>query len=335
MKLSELAREIGGVLDGADVEITGVSNLDVQAPGTIAYVEDKRKLAVFADSPVSALIVGRDVEYAGKPVVRVDDVKLAFAKLLGLFDTNGKYAHGVYPAAHVDITAKIGKHVTVMPFASIMENASVGDDTVIYSNVFIGRNVKIGTGCVIKAGAAVMDNCVVGDRCILHPNCVIGGDGFGYTPVNGRQVKIPQIGRVVLEDDVEVGACSTIDRATIGDTVIGSGVKIDNLVQVAHNCRIGENTILVSQVGIGGSTTVGKNCILAGQVGVTDHAGIGDNVVVLAKTGIDSKHVESGKVLFGIPARDVMTAKRIYAAEERLPELVKTVRGLTKEKNNE
>ncbi len=155
---------------------------------------------------------------------------------------------------------------------------------------------------------------MLGGGVILQPNSVVGSDGFGYVPVDGGQYKIPQIGKVVLEKDVEVGACTTIDRATITETNVGKGVKIDNLVQIAHNCKIGENTILVTQVGIAGSTKVGKNCIFAGQSGVTDHAEIGDNVVILARSGIDTKHVESGKILFGSPAREVMAMKRIVIA---------------------
>ncbi len=332
MKLSELAKILGGKLEGDDIEVGGVSNLDEQKPGTVAYVENAKRLPNFADSCVAALVMDPSVEYSGKPVIRVENIKLAFAKLLGAFDPFGKFPAKVYPNVFIDPSAKIGKNVTVMPFATILEDSQVGDGTVVFPNTYVGRGVKIGRDCTIKSGVAIMDGCEIGDRVVIHPNSVIGGDGFGYAQCDGKYHKIPQIGKVVIEDDVEIGACVTIDRATISETVVAKGVKIDNLVQIAHNCRVGEDTVLMSQVGIAGSTKVGKNCILAGQVGVTDHADIGDGVIIMAKTGVDAKHIESGKVLFGIPARDAMFAKRIMAAEERLPELLKTVRAMNKEK---
>lgn len=329
IKLSEIARLTGGELQGTDCDISGISDLENQQPGTIAYAENKKSSEALSSSAVAALIINRGLSTA-KPCVVVDHAKLAFSKVLEYFSPYKPYPAGVCTGAHIEVSAVLGANVSVQPGAVIMNNSRIGDGTVIYPNVYIGRDVVIGRNCVIKAGVAVDDGTVLGDNVIIHHNAVIGGDGFGYIQKDGRNIKIPQIGRIIIGNDVEIGACSCVDRAMIGDTVIGDGVKIDNLVQVAHNVKLGENTILVSQVGIAGSTTLGKNCILAGQVGVADHISIGDNVVIMAQSGVEEKKVESGRVLFGYPARDFMETKRIFAAEARLPELLKRVAELEK-----
>ena len=335
MKLSEIAALIHGSLVGDDMEITGVSNLDHQDPKGIAYADSKKNLKILKNTAVAALILNKELEYDSKPVIKVSDAKRAFSILLRKFSPYSPYPSRVYPQAYVDDKASLGKNATVMPFACVMENAIIGDNTVIYPHVFIGKNCRIGADCIIKSGVKIDDFAEIGDRVIIHHNSVIGGDGFGYIQHDGRNEKIPQIGRIIIENDVEIGACVTVDRATIGETHIGRGVKIDNLVQIAHNVTIGENSIIVAQVGIAGSTTLGKNCILAGQVGVADHVTIGDNVVVMAQAGIDKKKIESDSVLFGTPARDVMLTKRIYASQEKLPDLIKTVRELKKRMENE
>ncbi len=335
MKLSEIAVLINGRLIGKDIEITEVSNLDHQSPDGIAYADSKKNLKLLADTPAAALIINEELEYSEKPVIKVKDAKRAFSIVLKRFSPYKPYPEKTYEQAYVSPSAKIGRNVTVMPFACIMDDTKIGDNTVIYPHVFIGKGCEIGANCVIKSGVKIDDLTIIGDRVIIHHNSVIGGDGFGYIQHDGQNEKIPQIGNIIIEDDVEIGAGVTVDRATIGATRIGRGVKIDNLVQIAHNVTIGENSILVAQVGIAGSTSLGKNCILAGQVGVADHVSIGDNVIVMAQAGIDKKKIESNSVLFGTPARDVMLTKRIYASLEKLPELVKTVRELKKRIENE
>jgi UDP-3-O-[3-hydroxymyristoyl] glucosamine N-acyltransferase len=204
-----------------------------------------------------------------------------------------------------------------------MDNARIGENTVIYSQVYIGKNVTVGKNCIIKAGVKIDDETVIGDNTIIHHNSVIGGEGFGYIGKDGLNIKIPHIGRIVIGNDVEIGSCVTVDRAEISETIIGDGVKIDNLVQIAHNVKIGEGTLIASCVGISGSSVIGSHCILAGQVGVADHVMLGDNVILLAQSGVRPGRVESNSVLFGTPALDAMKAKRIHAAMERLPEIVK------------
>jgi UDP-3-O-[3-hydroxymyristoyl] glucosamine N-acyltransferase len=331
MKLSEIARLIGEEVTGNDVEINGVSDLEHQEPHTIAYAENKRNLELLAVSSVAALIIPKGMAFSGKPVLLSENPKLAFSKVLALFSPYKSYPQQIYPNTYIEKSASIGKNVTIMPFACIMDNAQIGDKTVIYPQVFIGKNVKIGKNCIIKAGVKIDDETTIGDNVIIHHNSVIGGDGYGYIQKDEKNIKIPQIGRIVIEDDVEIGVCVAIDRATIGETRIGKGTKIDNLVQIAHNVKIGENSIIISQVGIAGSSTIGKNCIITGQAGVSDHVTLGDRVVVLAQSGIESKaNIESGKIVLGTPARDMMEQKRIYAGLTRLSELIKTVNELKK-----
>ncbi len=298
MKLSEIAKAIGGELTGNEVEITGVSDLENQSENTIAFADNKKNLEFLQKTNVAAIIIQKGIDCPDKPSIKVDEPKLSFIKVLEIFSPYKPYNNAIYPNVYIEKTAKIGKNVTILPFTNIMDNAVIGNDTIIYSQVFIGKNVKIGNNCLIKSGVKIDDETVIGNNVIIHHNSVIGGDGFGYIQKDGRNIKLPQTGRIIIEDDVELGACVTIDRATIGTTVIGRGVKVDNLVQIAHNVKIGENSIIISQTGIGGSTSIGKNCILTGQVGISDHVTIGDNVVILAGSGVESKKViESNKVL--------------------------------------
>jgi UDP-3-O-[3-hydroxymyristoyl] glucosamine N-acyltransferase len=330
MKLSRIAELINGEMTGNDTEISGISDLDSQKENTIAFADNKKHLELLSQTAVAALIVPSDLDCPLKPSIRVADPKLAFTKVLSLFSPYKPYQKKIYPNVYIEESAKIGKNVTILPFTNIMDHAEIGDETVIYSQVYIGKNVKIGKNCVIESGVKIDDESVIGDAVVIHHNSVIGGDGFGFIQKDGRNIKLPQIGKIVIEDEVEIGACVTIDRATMGETRISKGVIIDNLVQIAHNVKIGENSIIISQTGISGSSTIGKNCILTGQVGISDHVHIGDNVVILAKSGVEDRHVESGRVIFGYPARDVMEQKRIFASLPKLPELIKTVRELQK-----
>jgi UDP-3-O-[3-hydroxymyristoyl] glucosamine N-acyltransferase len=331
MKLSVIANKINEEFTGTDCEISGVSDLDSRTPGTIAFADNKKNLEIMANSPVAAIIMPKTLEYSAKPVIKADNPKLTFSKVLEIFSPYRPYKKEIYPNVYIEKTAKLGENVTILPFTNIMDYAEIGTGTVIYSQVFIGKNVKIGKNCVIKAGVKIDDETVVGDNVIIHHNAVLGGDGFGYIQKEGMNIKIPQTGKIIVEDDVEIGVCVTVDRATIGETIIGRGTKIDNLVQIAHNVKIGENSIIISQVGIGGSSTIGKNCIITGQVGIADHVTIGDNVLVLAQSGIESKQVlESNKFYFGTPAREMMEMKRIYSVMGRLPELAKTINEMKK-----
>lgn len=336
MKLSAIAALVGGKLQGADLEIEGLCDLSEQRPGTLAFADSKRNLEKLKNTAAGALLVPAGLECAEKPCVVVDDVRMAMIRILETFSPYKPYPVGVSPRAFVADTAVIGKNVTILPNATVMDHATVGDNSVIYPGAFIGKNAKIGADCVIKAGAVIDEGVELHDRVIVHHNAVIGGDGFGYLQKDGVSFKVPQIGKIIVKNDVEIGACTTVDRAAIGETVIGEGVKIDNLVQIAHNVNIGDHSILVSQVGVAGSSSIGKFCIIAGQAGIADHVKIGDKVVLMARTSIESNgNIEPGRVLFGTPARDIMEEKRIIIALGKLPEMIKTVRELSKKVNGE
>lgn len=336
MKLGELSRILSGNLFGEDVEISGVSDLEIQREGTIAFVESKKYLEFFEKTAVSALLLPEGLTSSVKPYIQVKDGKEAFAKLLSIFSTydikkRPKWQKSDFEGVFMEEGVEIEEDVIIFPFTTILAKTKIGRGTIIYSNCFIGRGVKIGSNCVIKSGVRIDDGIEIGDNVIIHHNSVIGGDGFGYYQKEGRNYKIPQIGRIRIGNDVEIGACVTIDRATIGETVIEDGVKIDNLVQIAHNVKIGKNTIIVAQVGVAGSSRIGSNCILAGQVGIADHVIIGDNVIVLAQSGVESgQKVESNQILFGTPAKPAIEEKRILVSLLKLPELVKKVSKIEK-----
>ncbi len=335
MKLSEIAKILDGKLMGEDTEINGVSDLNYQKTNTIAYVESEKFLSQMEDSNVSALLLPEGLTSSKKTYISVKKPKEAFAKLLDIFNKYKNIKPILKPSSfdgvYFENEVKIGKDVFIFPFTTVLSGTTIGENTVIYSNCFIGRDVKIGKNCIIKSGVKIDSNIEIGDNVIIHHNAVIGGDGFGYYQENGVSYKIPQIGTIKIGNNVEIGAGVTIDRATIGETVIEDGVKIDNLVHIAHNVRIGANSIIVAQVGIAGSTIIGKNCIFAGQVGIADHVEIGDNVVILAQSGVESKaKISNGEVMFGTPARPVMEEKRIIASLGRLPEMLKRLNKIEK-----
>ena len=329
MKLSRIAGIIKGSLNGGDIEITGVSDLEFQIPGTIAFAADRKNFEKLESSEASALILPPGLS-SSKPFIITKNPKIAFSKVLELFNPYKPYKREIYPEVYIEKGARIGLNVTILPFTAVMDNSSIGDNTVIYSQVFIGKNVRIGKNCIIKAGVKIDDESIIGDNVVVYHNTVIGGEGFGFIQKDGENIKMPQIGRIIIGDDVEIGAGVTIDRATVSETVIGKGVKIDNLVQIAHNVKIGEGTVIAAQTGISGSSTIGSHCVIAGQAGIADHAVIGDNVIVLAQSGVLPGRTESNSVLFGSPARDAMEEKRIHLSLSRLPELVKTIRLIKK-----
>ena len=329
MKFSAIASYLGLPYQGNDTEILGVSGIDDPRPDTLGFIENKRFLAQAENAPFSAIIIPEGLS-SSKPHIVSSNPKYHFSRVVELFSPYKPYEKTISPQAYIHPSAKIGKNVTILPFACIMEDVEIGDDTIIYPHVFIGKGSRIGSSCIIKSGVKIDDLTIIGDRVIIHHNTVVGGDGFGYVPHDGKNAKIPQIGRIRIGNDVEIGACVTIDRAALGETVIEDDVKIDNLVQIAHNVHIGAHSIIVAQVGIAGSSVLGEGCILAGQVGIADHVTIGDKVVVMAQSGVEDKEVPSGKILFGTPARDFMEQKRILAAQLRLPDLVKRVHEIEK-----
>ena len=263
-------------------------------------------------------------------LIKVDNAYESLAKLLNLYEMSKPKRTGIDARAYVAETAKIGKDVYIAPFACIGDHAEVGDNTVIHPHATVGGGAKIGSNCILYANSTVYHDCRVGNNCILHAGCVIGADGFGFAPTPQGYEKIPQIGIVILEDNVEVGANTCIDRATMGATVIHSGVKLDNLVQIAHNDEIGSHTVMAAQVGIAGSTKVGEWCMFGGQVGIAGHLKIGNQVNLGAQSGVPG-HIKSGSQLIGTPPMELKQFFKASIVQKSLPEMQIELRNLRKE----
>lgn len=325
MKLREIAEIISGEIKGdSEIEIKGVAGLADAMEGDITFLSDNRYLKDCLSSKASCVIVREFIEDITKTQIKVKNPYYAFATLLDLFHPKEKERKGISPLAYVSESARIGKGVTVYPFVFISDDAEIGEDTVIYPFVSVGKGSTIGSACLVYSNVTIREGVRIGNRVIIHAGAVIGSDGFGYVFEEGKHHKIPQIGGVLIEDDVEIGANVTIDRATTGNTIIGKGTKIDNLVQIGHNVRIGENTVIVAQVGIGGSTTIGKHVMLGGQAGVSDHAVIEDGTMVGAQSGVMG-HLKQG-IYSGtpvIPHREWLKASALFA---RLPEILKRIK---------
>ncbi len=332
MKFSveSLANYVNGVVEGNHLEeIYGLSEYHNGTKGTLTYAVDKEKFEVALKTEVSAIVVPYDFYSSEKTLIKVENPKFAIAKIAELFNPYTVLPMtGISDKACIGENVKIGKDVIIMPFVFIENDVEIDDKSVIYPNVYIGKGCKIGKNVKIMANVSIYPGTIIGNNVIIHAGAVIGSDGFGYVEHKGVHNKIPHIGRVIVEDNVEIGANTCIDRGFIGDTVISKGTKIDNLVQIAHNVKIGENGIIVSQAGIAGSTVIGNNVIIAGQAGIVDHAVIGNNVIIMAQAGVDSKKVDDNKILLGSPARDALEQKRIFVAETKLPELLKRVKEL-------
>jgi UDP-3-O-[3-hydroxymyristoyl] glucosamine N-acyltransferase len=320
----------GEVLGDGDLPISNARTLGEAQPGDITFVEHEKHLAAWHSSRASAAIVPGTVPVNGRPIIRVGDPLMAFAQVVQqLRGRPPVIAPSISPAAHIHPTARLAEGVFVGPFAAIGEGSVIGSNSVIHAGAHVGRSCKIGNNVVLHPHAIVSDDCNLGNRVVIHANTVIGADGFGYRAQQGKHVKVPQLGWVEVEDDVEIGACSTVDRGTFGATRIGMGTKIDNLVMIGHNCQIGKHNVLCSQVGIAGSCTTGDYVVMAGQVGVADHITIGDRVTILAKTGV-SGNVPSGSQIMGYPARSHKEFARSIWCLDKLPELRKEVSRIAK-----
>ncbi len=327
MKLGEIAAMLGGKMSGdPDREIVGVAGIIEAREGDITFLSDKRLARECSGSKASAVVVRDFIPNLDKPQIAVRNPQYAFARLLEHFYARPVSPAGVSGLAFVSESARIAGDVSVYPLAYISDDAVIGTGTVIYPGVFIGNGTVIGENCILYPNVSVREGVLIGSRVIIHPGTVIGADGFGYVFEEGRHYKIPQVGGVVIEDDVEIGANVTVDRATTGNTVVGKGTKIDNLVQIAHNVHIGRNVILCGQVGVSGSTTISDGVVLGGQVGVADHASIEAGVMIGAQSGVFGQ-VKPG-VYSGYPAiphRDWLRSSAIFA---KLPELSRKIKQL-------
>ena len=332
MRLSDLAILLDAELIGdGDVVISGAAGLEDAGPGDITFLARAGLGERLAASRAAAVIVGPELQ-PDRPALRVGDPYRVFAGLLQRLATplDRLFPAGVHPTAAVDPTATLGVDVCLGPGAVVGAGCQLGDRVRLGPHAVLEPDVTVGDDCVLYAHAVVRERCRLGRRVVLHPGCVVGADGFGYLPGPEGLLKIPQVGIVVLEDDVELGAGTCVDRATTGMTRIGAGTKLDNLVQVGHNVRIGRHSVFSAQTGISGSCTIGDGVFMGGQVGLADHIRVGDRVKVGAKSGLH-KDVPDDAAVFGYPAHDAVEAMRIAAALRRLPDLVKVVGRLQKQ----
>ncbi len=336
MKLRDIATMLSAEIVGSDaVEIGRVAKIEEAVEGDISFIANPKYTKFLGTTRASAVIVGKkqDVVEAGSvhpALLRVDDPYASFLKVLVTFNPpNDPLPPGIHPTAVIASSATLGMDVRIGAHVVIGERCIIGDKTMIVHGTVIGDGVKIGSSSLLYANVTVREECIIGSRVILHPGVVVGSDGFGFAPrPDGTYEKIPQLGIVVIEDDVEIGANTTIDRATMGETRIKRGVKLDNLIQVAHNVTIGENTVSAAQAGISGSTKIGKNAMIGGQVGITGHLEIADNTKIGAQSGIHHSIHQPGKTFFGSPAFPQREAFRIQGAMAQVPDLLNTVREL-------
>jgi UDP-3-O-[3-hydroxymyristoyl] glucosamine N-acyltransferase len=327
--LDVLAEIVGGTVIGdGSIEITGVAGIREAREGELTFLANPRYEPYLEQTRASAVIVAEDHRGLGKPVIQNAHPYLAFLKAVRFFQGDeARPEPGIHPSAVVAPDACVDATASVGPHAVIESGARIGPLAWIGPGSYVGAGASVGPETRLHPNVTLREECVLGARVIVHSGAVIGSDGFGFVRDGDIYRKLPQVGNVVVEDDVELGACVTIDRATMGTTRIGQGSKIDNLVQIAHNVQVGRNCIIVAQVGISGSTSIGENVVLAGQVGIVGHIEIGAGAQVGAKSGV-SKSVKPGERIFGYPALPVGQAKRIEASLRHLPELIQTVRAL-------
>ena len=324
-KALNIAEFLRGTVEGDEnVSVNNVSKIEIGMPGTLAFLANPKYERYIYETKASIVLVNKDFvpeQEVKATLIRVDDPYQAFASLLDLVQQAKTQKSGIEQPSFIDVSATLGSDVYIGAFAYIGQNSTTGNHVKIYPQTYIGSNVTIGDNTLIYAGAKIYDGTVIGSNCIIHAGAVIGSDGFGFAPKpDGSYQKIPQVGNVILEDDVEVGANTTIDCSTMGSTIIRKGVKLDNLIQIAHNCEVGENTVMAALVGIAGSTKIGKNCMFGGQVGIAGHITIGDDVKIGAMAGV-SNNIKSGRTVLGAPAMDHDKALKTYVVYRRLPEM--------------
>ena len=325
----QIADQLNGTVVGnRDVDINTLSKIEEGKKGSLTFLANPKYTEFIYSTDASATIVSNDFEPTEKittTLIKVKDPYSSFTTILELFNNDKSKRSGISDKSDIDKSSTISKSSYVGSYTTIGKNSIVGDNCVIDNQVFIGDNVKIGNNCKIYPGTKILNDTIIGNSCIIHSSCSIGSDGFGFAPNDdGTYKKIPQTGNVVIGNNVEIGSNSTIDRATIGSTIIKDGVKLDNQIQIAHNVEIGENTAIAAQSGIAGSTKIGKNCMIGGQVGIIGHLKIGDNVKIQAQAGVTSD-VESNARITGTPAISYMNYNKSYIHFKNLPEIVKKI----------
>ncbi len=327
--LGELAEYVGGrVCGNPNIIIKSASTLGRANEGDISFLANNKYEKQLRTTKASAVIVGKETARAPVPLLVADDPYYAFMQIMVLLHGHRKHKKiGISPRASISDSAKIGVDCHIHDFVTIADEARVGDGCIIYPSVYIGQGVQIGNDNIIYPNVTIYDGCKIGNRAIINANSTIGEDGFGYASHKGVHHKIPQTGSVIIEDDVEIGACCGIERGTLGDTVIGQGSKLGDLVTVGHGTKIGAHCLLVAQVGVAGSTTLGHHCVVGGQVGIVGHINIGSNVTIAAKAGVIN-NIPDGKIVLGAPAIEANQGKRAYSMIEYLPEMRQNIRKL-------
>jgi UDP-3-O-[3-hydroxymyristoyl] glucosamine N-acyltransferase len=328
LKLAKISEMLGGTLKGdPNYVVSSISNPEKYVQGSISPLWEKK--FVHDVVPGTVLLTKKNWIPEGCSGIEVDEPRLALITLLEYFDrANGNKIAGIHKSAVIDPSSKLGKNVTIGPDCILSEETSIGDNTILKGKVWVGSNVNIGSDCVIEPGVVLYDKITIGDRCLIHANAVIGCDGFGFVPDPKTVMRrIPQIGTVIIEDDVEIGVGTTIDRATFGETRIARGTKIDAQVKIGHNCHVGEYSIIVAQSGLAGSSTIGKGVTLAAQSGVANHSTVGDGAVVASRSAAVSD-IPAGMTVSGFPAQEHLQDMRQLAIIRHLPEIEKTVKSL-------
>lgn len=323
----------GEIVGDEHATVHTFAKIEEGVPGALSFLSNPKYTPYIYETRSSIVLVNRDFvpeQEVKATLIKVDNAYESLAKLMTLYEQSHPKRTGIDPLAYVAPTAKVGKDVYLAPFSCVGDGAEVGDGTELHPHATVGRNAKVGAGCILYPHATLYHDCRVGDRCILHAGCVIGADGFGFAPTPDGYEKIPQIGIVIVEDDVEIGANTCVDRATMGATVIHHGVKLDNLIQIAHNDEIGAHTVMASQVGIAGSTKVGEWCMFGGQVGIAGHIRIGDKVNLGAQSGVPGS-IKEGQQLIGTPPMEMKPYFKAQAVFRRLPEMYAELNALRKE----
>ncbi len=334
--VKEIAKLLNGSIIGdADRMFNSVSKIDQSIPGSLAFLANPKYEHHLYSTKAGVILINKQIEInqpIDATIIQVDDAYSSFCEVLNVYFNTYSHKTGIEAGAYVHASAQLGKDVYIGSGAYVSANVKIGDNVKIYPNSFVGENCKIGNGTVFYAGVKVYHDCVIGQDCIVHAGVVIGSDGFGHAPQkDGTYIKIPQIGNVIIEDKVEIGANSAIDRATLGSTIIKSGVKLDNFIQVAHNVEIGENTVIAAHTGISGSVKLGKNCIIGGQVGFVGHITVADKTQIGAQSGISKDISDVGMQWIGSPIMPLREAFKTQVIYRNLPKLKSQIEALEKE----
>ena len=323
----------GEIIGDENAKVHTFAKIEEGTPGALSFLSNPKYTPYIYTTQSTIVLVNKSFtpeQEVKATLIKVDNAYDSLARLLTLYEQSKPRKTGIHPLAFIEPTAKIGKDVYIAPFAYVGENAEIGDRAMLYPHATVGDHAKIGSGTILNANATVYHGCRVGSNCILHSGCAIGADGFGFAPTASGYDKIPQIGIVIIEDNVEIGANTCVDRATMGATVIHEGVKLDNLVQIAHNVEVGSNTVMASQVGVAGSAKIGQWCMFGGQVGVAGHITVGDHVTTGAQAGIAGS-VKPGNTIQGSPAIEAKNFARSSIVFKKLPEIYATLNSLQKE----